>query len=338
MKNTFSNICLLLLLSIAIFSCRNNSKKEENKNVQIDNIALITEKINKDPNNASLYHSRSKLYLEKKEINQALSDINKAIQLNEKKPEFYITLSDIYFAMVDISKSKDALMKAILLDNQNIEAYLKLAELNLYIKQYDETFKNTDKAIELDKLNAKAYFIKAFAQKEKGDTSKAVGNFFKSIEMNPDYYDAFMQLGLLFSIKKNKIAKDYFNSALNIKPNSIEAHYALGMFNQETGNFVDAIKSYESIITLDKNYKEAYYNIGFINLVYKNDYRKAIEYFSKAISVDKSYAEAYYNRGYAYELMNDLSNARTDYKKAIEIRENYDKPIEGLNRIDKKIR
>jgi tetratricopeptide (TPR) repeat protein len=337
MKNYISKIGVFVVLAVLAFGCGNH-QKDDKKDIQVDQLALITEKIAKDPNNAALYHSRAKLYLEKKEINQALGDINKAIQLNDKKPEFYITLSDIFFAMVELSKSKDALLKAVSLDNQNIEAYLKLAELNLYLKQYDETFKYTDKAAEIDKLNPKAYFIKGFALKEKGDTSKAVSYFLKSIEMNPDYYEAFMQLGLLFSIKKNKIAKDYLNSALNIKPNSIEAHYALAMFNQETGNFVEAVKLYENIIALDKNYKEAYYNIGYINLVYLADYKKAVEYFSKAISVDKSYAEAYYNRGYAYELSNDFANARSDYKTAIDIKANYDKPIEGLNRLDKKIR
>ncbi len=337
MKFNIRKIGLVFLLMLAILSCKDNQKKE-GKNNQIDQLAVISEKIQKDPNNAILYHSRAKLYIEKKEINQALGDINKAIQLNDNKPEFYLTLSDIFFAMVEISKSKDALLKAISLDNQNIEAYLKLAELNLYLKQYDETFKYTDKVIEIEKLSAKAYFIKGFASKEKGDTSKAVSNFLKSIEMNPDYYDAFMQLGLLFSIKKNKIAKDYLNSALNLKPNSIEAHYALGMFNQETGNYSDAIKSYENIIALDKNYKEAYYNIGFINLVYLHNYKKAIDYFTLSISIDKAYAEAYYNRGYAYEMSNDITNARADYKIAIDLRANYDKPIEGLNRIDKKYR
>ena len=54
-----------------------------------------------------------------------------------------------------------------------------------------------------------------------------------------------------------------------------------------------------------------------------------------AINIDKNYAEAYYNRGYTYELMNDFDNARKDYKMAMQIKTNYQKAIEGMNRLEK---
>ena len=336
-KFTLKKTIVFILIAIIFFNCTSKSNKKTNKfNTPNDQITIITEKISKDVNNAELLNSRAKLYLAVNKVNDALGDISKAIQIDEKKADYYLTLSDIYLAMGQASKCQDALNKALLLFPQNVDAYLKLAELNLYLKKYDETHKNANKAIEIQELTPKAFFIKAFAYKEAGDSSKAVRSFLKTIEIEPEYFDAYMQLGLMFLNRKNKIAIDYFNSALNINPKSIEAYYALGMFQQENGNPDAAIKAYKNINAINPKYKEAYYNIGYVYLEYKQNYSEALKSFTDAINVDKKYAEAYYNRGYTYELMKDFDKAKNDYKMAMQIRTNYQKAIEGLNRLDRR--
>ncbi len=336
-KPIFKKAVFFLLTIILFVSCHSkNNVKDLSSGTPVDQIAVLTEKISKDANNAELFDARAKLYLAANKINDALSDISKSIQIDEKKPDYYLTLSDIYLAMNQIIKCQDAIGKALSLSPQHVESYLKLAELNLYLKKYDETHKNADKAIEIQELTPKAYFIKGFAYKEAGDSVKAVLFFQKTIQIEPDYYDAYMQLGLMLSNQKNKNAIDYFNSALNLKPKSIEAYYALGMYQQENNNPDAAIKAYQSIITIDSTYKQAYYNIGYVYLEYKQSYPEAIKSFTKAINFDKNYVEAYYNRGYTYELMKEVAKARTDFKTAMSLRTNYQKAIEGLNRLDKK--
>ncbi len=333
MKSILKTTLFILFITL-FFNCHTKNDKN-NKNVQIDPIAAITEKINAEPNNALLYNNRAKLYLDANQVNNALGDVNKAIQINAKKPEFYITLSDIYLVMVQIDKCNDALNKALSLDPRSTDAFVKLAELNLYLKKYEETHKYADKAIEIDNSTSKAYFVKGLAYKEYGDTSKAVQNYMKSIEVNPDFYDSYMQLGLLFSLRKNKNSIDYFNSAINLRPKSIEAHYALGMFYQEVGNYEAAIKSYANIIQINPKYKEAYFNTGFIYLEHLQKYDLALKNFSDAITIDSVYYEAYYNRGLTYESMKDKANARKDYKAATTLKTNYQLAIDGLNRLDK---
>ena len=90
-------------------------------------------------------------------------------------------------------------------------------------------------------------------------------------------------------------------------------------------------KNYVRQYKLD--YKFAHYNIGYIYLVYLKNYKKAVTNFSNAITCDPKYAEAYYNRGFSYELMKDFKNAKADYKNALDLKTNYQKAIDGLNRI-----
>ena len=332
-NNIYKSWLFIVILLIG-FSCKNKSTTESGN--KKDPIAKITEDIQKDSKNSELYNRRAILYLHANQINNAYSDINKAIELNDKNSDFYITLSDIYFAEGKVNKCKDALDKALDVNTQSVEALLKLSELHLYLKEYAELHKNADKAIEINKNASQAYFIKGFAYKETNDSSNAVKYFLKTIELDPENYNAFMQLGLMFSSKRNKLAIDYLNNALNINPKSIEAHYALGMYYQENGKPDEAIKTYKNIIAIEPFNKDAYYNLGYIYIEYKHNYEEAVKHFTKVIEIDNNYAEAYYNRGYAYELLKEFTKARNDYKKASDIKINYQRAVDGLNRLDKR--
>ncbi len=345
-----------LLFILLSFSCIKNHKTD-NKNISItktdsiqnntesDNcltaqlIKELNKKINKTPENANLYNERSKLFIDKGQINNALKDIKKALEIDSNNASFYCTLSDIYFEMGKIQKCIGSLKKAISLNNSpktNIDALLKLAKLELYQKNYFKTLEYINDALNIDMLNPKAYFLKGFTYKEMGDTAKAVSNLQTAVEQNPEYYDAYMQLGLIFS-KKNNLAQAYFKNALKIKPESIGALYALGMAYQEDEppQIDKAVETYSEIIEIDPAHKKAYYNIGYLNLVFLKNYNKAINNFTKAIQSDSNYFQAYYNRGYCYELLKDFNNAKKDYKKTLKIKVNYPNAIQGLNRVDK---
>jgi len=99
--------------------------------------------------------------------------------------------------------------------------------------------------------------------------------------------------------------------------------------------FEKAIQSYTRIMQVDSSFRNAPYNIGYIYLVYLNDFRQAALYFSRAIQKDPGYAEAYYNRGYAYELSGQYDKAYSDYKMTLKLKTNYQKAIDGLNRLDR---
>lgn len=328
---------ILLCLSLYFFGSCQHTKDQKPALVKDSipaDIQQITKQIESEPANADLYWQRAKKFIEKKDADKALPDINKAIELKPGNAKYYVTLSDIYLVKGMARNCREALEKAISLDSQEIEAYLKLAELSLYFKDYDKVFMYTSQALKVDETSAKAHFIRGFALKEKGDTATAIKAFQKAVDLDQSYYDAFIQLGLLFSAKKNKLAIDYFNSALNLKPQSIEALYNLAMYYQETEDFNKAMEKYRNILQIDPRYKFAYFNLGYIHMYYLKVFREGAKYFTQAIQADPAYTEAYYNRGYCYELMGDIMNARPDYQKALSLRANYQLAIDGLNRLD----
>jgi len=144
-----------------------------------------------------------------------------------------------------------------------------------------------------------------------------------------------LQLGDLYAIKKDPLAEAYLKNALKIRPKSIEALYMLGMYYQENSEYAKAIEVYQNLAQIDSSFREAPYNIGYIYMVYLKDFKQAISYFTESLKKDPEYHQAYFNRGYAYELSGDYKMATEDYQRSLKIKVNYDKAIEGLNRIDK---
>ena len=182
--------------------------------------------------------------------------------------------------------------------------------------------------------------LEAFSQndgdrdyKMAGDTAKAVSTFQTCVEQNPDHYNGFIQLGLIYASINDDIAIAYYNNALQIYPLSTEALYNMALYYQNTERIALADKTYDKIIETNPEYFIAYYNKAFLRLVYSTDYDSAIYFFDKTLDYDETYFEAFYNKGYAYELKGDNKNAAAGYKSALALKPDFTLAAKGLNRV-----
>jgi tetratricopeptide (TPR) repeat protein len=337
MRKSLQFILVAVTLIPAFFSC--NSSGTSNNGTTNDTIAPELAKLNsaieKDPKSAALYTERSDYYVRHELFNNALSDINKAIEVDPKFVKAYTGLSGIYLLMGKPQESLDALNRVLAFDTKNADIYLKKAKLYLIMKDYENCAASIQKTLEIDPNQADAYFLKGMALMENDKMDQAIESFQRSVAINQLHFDALMQLGYIWEKKDAKISIDYFKTATKANPQSTEALYNLGLLYQEHGQPEKAIQSYEAINKLNPYNKLAFYNIGYVNLVYLNDYAKAVTYFTKALNLDPKYTDAFYNRGYCYELMKETDNARNDYQEILKLKVNDPKAIEALNRLDK---
>lgn len=117
---------------------------------------------------------------------------------------FALGLSDCLFEMSNPEGSILILERFIAHSPENIDVLNALAlEYFLLPKpRYNLAIDTYNKVLKLDIQNADAYFYKGLIFKETGDTAKAISSFQTCTEVDPDYYDAYMQLGMLYSAKK----------------------------------------------------------------------------------------------------------------------------------------
>jgi tetratricopeptide (TPR) repeat protein len=332
------------IFAIGLFcaSCHNSNVKSNKQVMAADSakkpqgdtitpkINFYTSRISSNPRDANAYWNRGKLELLNKSLGPALGDLSKAVMLDSTKSEYYYSLADIDFLTGHTHEARDAFATSVRLNPKNTDAILKLAELYFYVKKYDDALDLINKAMLVNPHIAREYFLKGMIFIEKPDTAKAISSMQTAIEQDPDYFDAYIQLGLLFAHKGNPIALNYFNNASRIQPDNSEPFYDKGMFYQNGGDYDDAIKSYSDVLQVDSLYphpdtlkKHACYNLGDIYFENKNDYSKSFQYFNLAVKGDTAYYMAYYGRGCCYEKLNQVNYALADYAHAYRINHTF---------------
>lgn len=129
----------------------------------------------------------------------------------------------------------------------------------------------------------------------------------------------FNALGLTNYIRnKPKAARYFFNQALAIDANSSEVFNNLGLVSQMEGNQREAIFFWRKAISLNKNNINA-----FINLVSEfskvKDYRKVVAAAEIVNTKDLKHIPSLINIAVAYAANNQLDEAESFYKKALEL-------------------
>jgi Flp pilus assembly protein TadD len=84
---------------------------------------------------------------------------------------------------------------------------------------------------------------------------------------------------------KYGFAEEYFSRALMLFPDSASTHGIYGVYLHRRGQLEDAITQYRKAISLQKDYSEAYYNLG-LALLDKGKAEEANKAAQKAYALD----------------------------------------------------
>lgn len=301
--------------------------------VGAEDFPTLNNQIKESPNNPELYIKRAELLLAEGEPEQALADINRALSIDSMVADFHVFKGEVYYSMLQTREARDELNVAISLDAENIEAHLKLAEIFLMLRMTEECFDNINNALRIDIYNARAYFLKGLNYVELQDTLTALSSFQTAIEQNPDYYEAYMLMANLLAAKHDPVAADYYTNALQIVPTSLEAFYGRAIFRQEHGQPEKAEVDYLAMLHLDSLNFNAWFNLGYVNLVHLKRYEVAIQHFDQALKLNPGSKDAWYNRGYCHELTDQLEKAEGCYRTALKLDPEYDLAANGISRI-----
>lgn len=338
MNRFLTIIGILLLLGFGLQSCGGGSSKGENNNIGKDSLTGLQNLdllIEEDPDNAELYFARAQYHFQAESPASAIVDCQKAISLDSTNVKYYILLGDLNFIIRKPTETKQSFEKALKLDPNNTEALMKYGEFKLYLQEYDTMFIYLNKALRIDKYNSKAYFLKGMAYSEMGDTTAAISSLQTCVEIDPEYFNAYMQLATIFSDRKSPLAITYFQNAIDVNPTKGEAYYGLAYYMQENGNPLGALQNYQIMLKISPENPATLHNIGYIHLFDLNQKDSAIVYFDRAIRKDVRYVNAIYHRGYAYELKGNKVAAKTDYEAVLRLKDDHKLSQAGLKRVSK---
>lgn len=302
---------------------------------QLPELKTITDKIQKNPDKASLYFERGVKLARLHQDTLALQDLKKAVSLDSTRAEYYSAIGDLLFETKNITESVQWLEKAIRLNPSDPTAHLKIAKMFLYLQDHNRAFAEINTVLKENAMIPEAYFLKGMVYKDRNDTIRALSSFMTAVQVDPQYTDALMQLGLLYSQQKNPVAIKYFKNAFETDTTDVYPIYAQGMFYQEEKKYEEAKQAYVDCIMRDISFADAYFSLGWI-LMQQDSLEKAWRQFDLATKQDPLYVEAYYNRGLCSELMGKKTDAIADYEQVLSFDPEFAAAKEAMQRLRKK--
>jgi len=339
---------VVMVMMLGIWSC--GSSEQAGSEIEVDSTAQVdptldslNQLIFKNTSDPSLYTSRAKHFRKIGNPSAALSDIKRALRIDTTYGDAYLINGQIMFEMQDFRTSYESYKKCLESNPDHIECLLEAAFIESVLENFPEAIVYINRALKQDSYIPRAYYLKGQVYKQSGDTTLAVSSYQTATELDPEYYDAFVALGLLYAASDNDLAIEYYNTALSIKPNSTESIYDKAIYLQEsayrdTSRYSQAFELYNRILEIDPSNAAACFNQGYIYLEYlstgnNESYEKAIEWFNKSLELYPLYYQALYNRGLCHESLDLLDRAENDYRKALTIQPDYGPAAIALERV-----
>ncbi len=173
------------------------------------------------------------------------------------------------------------------------------------------------KKLELEGLSGEQddYLKKGLEYFRQNKYPEAIAEFKKAL-LKEEKEIIYLYLGSAYrELKSLEEARDAFEKALGINPNSLEANLGLAGVWQSLGEKRKALEYYQRALRLDPSSFQIYTNIGFVYLEL-SQFKEARDFFKKAVELQPASAEAHYGLGYTYVFLEDYKNARLHLEKA----------------------
>jgi len=203
--------------------------------------------------------------------------------------------------------------------------------------------------------NAGDFYLRASLAAQNGKPEAAIRDYSQTIQLNPDFLDAYFQRGLAYltlnqpqsaiadftevvnrpsgnlkiyaynnrgnaysRLNNWKAAVDDYNQAIRLSPGIANFYYNRGNAKDRLGDSDGAIADYTQTLRLNPKDAEAYFRRGNV-LSRTRQYQSAIKDFNAALQLNPKDKSAYNNRGLAYMRSGNWQAAIADYTQAIRL-------------------
>jgi tetratricopeptide (TPR) repeat protein len=294
----------------------------------------------------------SKEFIEKGNLQDALTQLNKAVEIDPKYVDAYVARAGVLEKMDKIQDALDDYNRAIIFDPKDEDSYYEAGRLNFLLKKYDEAIKQLDRALDLKKgyIEAFPYKIRCLIALHKLNEAAAVCeialnfkenavhlyltgqvnelqkkyedaeyNYSRAIKKNAKYTEAWLaQANLQIFLRKPDKAIESVNSALKLEPNNVPAYILRSRADTLKLDFPNAINDVSKAILINPNNEELFMLRGEYYQKF-TQYQSAINDFSKVLVINKGNAKALYSRAAAFEQIANYKAAVKDYENLIRL-------------------
>jgi tetratricopeptide (TPR) repeat protein len=277
-----------------------------------------------------------------------------------RNPESYALDAENLFSQGKLQQSIDTYLEAIRIKPDDPSLYISLARVQVFNGKYDDALVNAENSLLLNPTNSQAYAVRAWALTQKGEYTNADNSLKEALRLDPtsgiaQAYKAFLY-GQLYEnnagpyLDPIATAIESSKAAIDLAPNSLEAHWARAYIYQLTSNPELAVQEYKAAIQINPNISEihlelgvTYRGLGVIDLAIQEynlantynpsdtrpylyssralasagEYGQASQYAESAVANSPADPYLHGNLGYMYYKNNDFPDAATQLSLAV---------------------
>lgn len=188
---------------------------------------------------------------------EALATIDRVLRREPQNADAYFMAGRVALDMKDTLRAINLLKKSVQFDAENGDCWQFLGRI--YSNQNNPAaIQCFDNALRVDSTDLASREFKAAFYKQRGDFDKAFEVYRDIIVRNPDYSNAYFDIGMIYlemdSLQK---AYDHFNISIKTDPLFVMAYYYRGVTAEQMGNRDAALADYRQANKMSPDYPEA---------------------------------------------------------------------------------
>lgn len=250
---------------------------------------------------AARHIQQGRRYFFREDFKKAISEFNKALEVEPDNIEAFSYLGHLYFSKEDFEKAASEFNKVLEVDPDNIEAIISVGHAYRVLKQYDDAEKYFKLACKKDPDNPRAYnslssfyyskerMPEAVQYYEKGSEYHGVGNFKKAaveyeeaIKLESDYIQAIAGLGVAYAgLDQYDKSEKYLKRVLEMEPYSFNVHGTLSYIYFKQERYNDSLEECRKAVQIKPNDATIHCRIGR-NLLFMGSMNSSEKMISEA--------------------------------------------------------
>jgi tetratricopeptide (TPR) repeat protein len=302
-----------------------------------DAVAACEQALKHNPDFAPACNTFGKICQAQGNLSQAKQWYTKALEIQPTFPEVYTNLSVLYaqeknWEMALLCHQKlqavppqiaannhHKTQNVLALNPDDIEVYIQGAEAFYAQRKYEQAAAACQRVIQV-KPEARVYKILGNARQAQGKLEEAKNCYGKAIELDPDFAEAYTNLGTLYAQEQQwQSAIAFYQKAIALQPNLASTYRNLARVRSQMGQLAEADECWFKAYSLepDKATPEEHINLGD-NFLKQNQVKQAIRCYCHAIELNPNSNEAFYHLGNALKVQKRLQEEAANYRKIIE--------------------
>lgn len=268
------------------------------------------------------HEERGQAYFQEGKYQEALIEYKNVVQIDPKDADAHYQLALIHMKLGGLSDLQAAfgeLTKTVDLDPSLQDAQLKLGEFYLAAKNPEKARKQADIVLASAPQDPKGHLLRGRSLVVEQEFEQGIQEFKKSIELDPDNVQTYIDLARAYVGMKQPLAADEaIRNGLARHPNSPELLLALGDLYLVRGEKAKAEAQYQKALKTDPDNNALYVKLA--------QYYQVIQEWGKAESVYQDLARRkpdsdgpHIQLGDFYTFTGQPDKARTSYQQALAI-------------------